>query len=95
MTGIMSFHMKPPGSGVPVAGIMLESNPSTSNAHKHSFRENLLIILIFQFFISLAQNILTFLILFIKTISALERFLIPKETTFTFLKSKHLLIAHA
>mgnify|MGYP005702821191 CR=1 FL=1 len=26
----VSSHNNPPGSGVPVAGIMLESNPSTS-----------------------------------------------------------------
>ncbi|SVB62801.1 uncharacterized protein METZ01_LOCUS215655, partial [marine metagenome] len=28
---IVSFQNKPPGSGVPVAGIKLESKPSTSN----------------------------------------------------------------
>ena len=27
----VSSHNNPPGSGVPVAGIMLESKPSTSN----------------------------------------------------------------
>ena len=27
----VSSHNNPPGSGVPVAGMMLESNPSTSN----------------------------------------------------------------
>ena len=31
MISKVSSHSKPPGSGVPVAGIMLESNPSTSN----------------------------------------------------------------
>ena len=30
IVGITSFQNIPPGSGVPVAGIKLESNPSTS-----------------------------------------------------------------
>ncbi|SVE58683.1 uncharacterized protein METZ01_LOCUS511537, partial [marine metagenome] len=33
---IVSSQNKPPGSGVPVAGIKLESNPSTSNV-KYNF----------------------------------------------------------
>ena len=84
---IVSSQNKPPGSGVPVAGIMLESKPSTS---KVMYTFLLLIIFLnllkFHFDLSFAQKIfILFLFLFKKGISLEEIFRIPNDITFKFL----------
>ena len=94
---IVSSQNKPPGSGVPVAGIKLESRPSTSKV-KYTF---LFLRIFFNWFkfhfdLSFAQNIFILLLFFFKKkFSLCEIFLMPKETTFTFKLSKHLLITDA
>ena len=93
----VSSHNKPPGSGVPVAGIILESKPSTSNVkYTVLFLINFWNFFKFHLALSFAQKILILLEFFFKyDISLLEIFLIPKDITDTFLWSRHLLIADA
>ena len=83
----VSSQNNPPGSGVPVAGIMLESKPSTSKViYTVLFLIRFLNLFKFHFFLSFAQKILILdLFLFKKGISSLEIFRIPNEIIDTFL----------
>ena len=77
----VSSHSKPPGSGVPVAGIILLSSPSTSNVkYIVLFFINFLKEFKFHFFLSFAQKIFILLEFFFRyDTSLLEIFLIPKD----------------
>ena len=71
------FHPKvrPPGSGVPVAGIILESNPSTS---KVKYTVLFLIIFLnlfkFHFALSFAQKILILDLFFFKKVFHFQKY---------------------
>jgi len=84
---IVSSQNNPPGSGVPVAAMTLESKPSTSNVkYTVLFLINFLNKLKFHLSLSFAQKIFILLLFFFKKeISPAEIFLIPKDITFTFL----------
>ena len=62
---IVSSQNNPPGSGVPVAGIMLKSNPSTSNV-KYTFLFFIIFLNSFKFHfdLSFAQKFLFFFYFF-------------------------------
>ena len=65
----VSSHNKPPGSGVPVAGIILESKPSTSEVkYTVLFFIRFLNFLRFHFALYLAQKILILDLFFLKKV---------------------------
>ena len=83
----VSSQSNPPGSGVPVAGIILESRPSTSKVkYTVLFFISFLNFSKFHLALSLAQKILILYLFSLKKgISLFEMFLIPNEITDTFL----------
>ena len=94
---IVSSQNKPPGSGVPVAGIKLESKASTSKViYTFLFFIIFLNTFKFHFNLSFAQKIfIRFLFCLRKDISFEEIFLMPNETRLTLGLSRHLRIADA